>query len=89
PRVSLLLSAAGFATVAPLLLFGAAARRIPLARVGFLQYIAPTFMLLIGTIFYDEPFTSAHAVSFALIWVALGIYTATLFRRRVPTEATP
>ena len=89
PGISWLLSGAGVVTIVPLLLFGAAARRIPLARVGFLQYVAPTLMLLIGTVFYAEPFTRAHAVSFTLIWVALGIYTTTLLRRRAtrPTAA--
>lgn len=82
PLVTWLLAGAGVATVAPLLLFGIGARRIPLSRVGFLQYIAPTFMLLIGTIFYGEAFTAAHAVSFALIWSALGIYTMTILRGR-------
>jgi chloramphenicol-sensitive protein RarD len=88
PRVTWLLAGAGIVTVVPLLLFGAGARRIPLSRVGFLQYIAPTLMLLIGTLFYGEPFTAAHTVSFTLIWTALAIYTATLIRgRRAPRLA--
>ena len=78
-----LLVGAGIVTVIPLLLFGAGARRIPLSRVGFLQYIAPTAMLLIGTVLYDEPFTRAHAVSFTLIWVALAIFTVTMVRAGV------
>jgi chloramphenicol-sensitive protein RarD len=79
---SLLLVGTGLVTVAPLLLFGAGARRIPLSRVGFLQYIAPTLMLLIGTVVYREPFTKVHAMSFACIWTALAIYTASLVRAR-------
>jgi chloramphenicol-sensitive protein RarD len=79
---SLLLVGTGLVTVAPLLLFGAGARRIPLSRVGFLQYIAPTLMLLIGTVIYHEPFTKVHAMSFACIWTALAIYTASLVRAR-------
>jgi chloramphenicol-sensitive protein RarD len=87
PSTTLLLVATGAITVVPLLLFGAGARRIPLSRVGFLQYIAPTLMLFIGTVLYDEPFTTTHAVSFGLIWLALGLYTASLVRRRgVRTE---
>lgn len=82
PLTTALLAGAGIVTVAPLLLFGAAARRIPLSRVGFLQYIAPTSMLLIGTLLWGEPFTAAHAVSFGLIWTALAIYTVTLVRGR-------
>jgi chloramphenicol-sensitive protein RarD len=77
-RTTLLLAGAGVVTVAPLLLFGAGARRIPLSRVGFLQYVAPTLMLVIGTVVYGEPFTVAHLVSFALIWTALGLYTVSV-----------
>ena len=80
PTVTLLLAGAGLVTVAPLLLFGAATRLVPLSRVGFLQYIAPTLMLAIGTLFYGEPFTAAHAVSFACIWGALVVYTVSLGR---------
>lgn len=87
PLVMLLLVGAGVVTVIPLLLFGAGARRIPLSRVGFLQYVAPTLMLLIGTVIYREPFTVAHVASFACIWSALLIYGLTLRRRdRAKTE---
>jgi chloramphenicol-sensitive protein RarD len=89
PLVTALLAAAGIVTVTPLLLFGAAARRIRLSRLGFLQYIAPTAMLLIGTLIYGEPFTSAHAVSFALIWIALALYMVTLVRRRGGSQSRP
>ena len=89
PAITGLLIGAGVVTVAPLLLFGGAARRIPLSRVGILQYIAPSLMLLIGTVFYGEPFTTAHAVSFALIWTALAIYTTTLSRRRPAVNSPP
>ncbi len=81
--VTALLAGAGIVTVTPLLLFGAGARRIPLSRVGFLQYIAPTAMLVIGTVFYGEPFTRAHAVSFTFIWIALVIFTVTMVRAGV------
>ncbi|MFW5738141.1 MAG: EamA family transporter RarD, partial [Spirochaetota bacterium] len=70
-RITWLLAGTGIVTIIPLLLFGAGARRIPLSRVGFLQYVAPTLMLLIGTLFYGEPFTPVHIASFALIWSAL------------------
>ena len=82
PAVSWLLAGAGVVTITPLLLFGGAVRRIPLSRVGFLQYLAPTLMLLIGTVFYGEPFTTAHAVSFAFIWGGLAVYSVSLVRRQ-------
>lgn len=89
PATTWLLVGAGLVTVVPLLLFGAGARRIPLSRVGFLQYLAPSLMLLIGTVFYGEPFTGAHAVSFGLIWTALGIYTVAMIRRARMAPRSP
>jgi chloramphenicol-sensitive protein RarD len=80
PVQTLLLAGAGVLTIAPLLLFGGAARRIPLSRVGILQYVAPTLMLLIGTLLYGEPFTPAHVVSFTLIWLALALYTVSILK---------
>ncbi|SEA73773.1 chloramphenicol-sensitive protein RarD [Thalassobacillus cyri] len=78
---SLLLFGAGVATAIPLLLFAGGAKRIPLSMVGFLQYIAPTIMLLIGVFLYNEPFTKVHLVSFLLIWSGLLIYTYSRVKR--------
>lgn len=75
PRIWALLLLTGVFTVAPLLLFGAGARRIPLSVVGLLQYIAPTIQLLIGVWMYHEPFTQDNLIGFALIWLALALYT--------------
>lgn len=80
PLVTTLLIATGIITAVPLLLFGEGARRVPLSTVGFLQYVAPTLMLLIGTIIYHERFSIADGMSFALIWTALGLYTTSLVR---------
>ncbi|CQR46100.1 EamA-like transporter family protein [Paraliobacillus sp. PM-2] len=66
-------------TAVPLLLFAIGAKRISLSMVGFLQYIAPTFMLLIGVFLYQEVFTSAHMIAFVCIWTALAIYTTVRF----------
>jgi chloramphenicol-sensitive protein RarD len=70
-----LLLSAGPATVAPLVLFALAARRLPLTIMGFLQYIGPTLQLMLG-LHYGEPFTVAHAVAFGLIWSALALVSA-------------
>ncbi|REJ09392.1 EamA family transporter RarD [Halobacillus trueperi] len=78
---------AGIVTAIPLLLFSAGAKRIPLSMVGFLQYFAPTIMLIIGIFLYDEPFTDVHAVSFTLIWAGLAVYTVTRMKRLKKYEA--
>lgn len=78
---------AGIVTAIPLLLFSAGAKRIPLSMVGFLQYFAPTIMLIIGIFLYDEPFTDVHVVSFTLIWAGLAVYTVTRMKRLKKYEA--
>lgn len=78
--VDILLLFSGAVTALPLYWFAQGARRIPLSRIGFLQYLAPTLMLLIGVIAYGEPFTAVHTVSFGLIWTALALYTFSLIR---------
>ncbi|WP_407272946.1 EamA family transporter RarD [Radiobacillus sp. PE A8.2] len=66
---------AGPVTAIPLLLFASGAKRIPLSMVGFLQYFAPTLMLILGVFMYHEAFTQGHLVAFVCIWTALTIYT--------------
>jgi chloramphenicol-sensitive protein RarD len=70
-----LLILAGVATGVPLLLFGAAARRIQLSTIGLLQYIAPTLQFLIGVLVYGEDFSQDRVIGFSLIWLALLIYS--------------
>jgi len=71
---NLLLVAAGPATVAPLLCFTVAVRRIPLSTVGLLQYIGPTLQFLVGALIYGEPFDSARLVGFMIVWGALVLF---------------
>lgn len=70
-----LLLFAGVVTAMPLYWFAQGAQRIPLSQVGFMQYIAPSLMLLIGVFLFGEPFTGVHAVSFGSIWTGLALYS--------------
>jgi chloramphenicol-sensitive protein RarD len=76
--IDLLLIGAGAVTAVPLMLFTLGVRRIPLSTAGLLQYIAPTCTFLLAVLLYGEEFSTAHAVSFGLIWIALAIYTLDL-----------
>ena len=73
--ISLLLISAGFITVLPLLWFNAAATRISLVKLGFLQYIGPSISFLLGIFIYDEPFDHKKLITFAFIWFALIIFS--------------
>ncbi len=73
--IDTLLICAGVVTSLPLLLFAAAARRLRLATIGFLQYLTPTLHFLIAVALYHEPFTAANLASFTLIWLGLLLYS--------------
>ena len=73
--ISLLLLGTGLATAIPLLLFNAAARKIPLSAIGVLLYISPTLQFLLGVFVYHEAFTPDRWAGFILIWIALLVYS--------------
>jgi chloramphenicol-sensitive protein RarD len=70
-----LLVAAGALTAIPLLLFADAANRIPMTGLGILQYVAPVLQLASGVFLLGEPMPGALLIGFALVWVALAIFT--------------
>jgi len=77
PDVStnLWLIALGPITAVPLLLFAAGARRISMTTLGLLQYIGPSIQFVLGVWVFHEPFTPARFAGFALIWIALLVYS--------------
>jgi chloramphenicol-sensitive protein RarD len=68
---TLLLIGAGFATIAPLLMFNGATLRLPLTTVGLLQYITPTIMFFIGILVNHEEMVASKLIGFIFIWIAL------------------
>lgn len=81
---AVLLMLAGVISTIPLLLFTAAARRLPYSTLGMLQFLAPTLQLLLAVLLYREPFTTAHAIAFGGIWTALLLYVVALVRAPRP-----
>ncbi len=71
----LLLVLGGVVTALPLIWFAEAARRLRLATVGFLQYVAPSTQLALAVLAFGEPFSAAHRVAFPLIWAGLAVYS--------------
>jgi len=82
-QIDLLLVLGGAVTATPLLLFTAAARRLPYSTLGFLQYIAPSLQFLLAVLAFGEPFTRAHAICFGAIWAALAIFSVEGLRTRL------
>jgi len=75
---AVLLLTAGLVTALPLLLFGAAAQRIPLVTLGVLQYLTPVLQLAWGLAVVHEAMPPSRWLGFAIIWVALVIFTIDL-----------
>jgi chloramphenicol-sensitive protein RarD len=89
-HLDLLLAFAGVVTAAPLLLFAAAARRLPLATLGLLQYIAPSLQFAEAVLLFGEPVRPAHFVTFALIWAGCALYAFDAIRAaRAPAPVVP
>jgi chloramphenicol-sensitive protein RarD len=84
-----LLLASGPVTAVPLLLFGAAARRIPLTTLGTLQYLAPTIQFLLAVVVYGEVMPAERWVGFGLVWVALVVFTVDLLRSHAGRSPAP
>lgn len=70
----LLLVFSGVITAVPLLWFANAVRRLRLATIGFLQYIAPTGQFLLA-VFYGEELSKPRVIAFLIIWTALAMYS--------------
>jgi chloramphenicol-sensitive protein RarD len=86
PGTDLLLVLGGPMTALPLILFAAAARRVRLSTLGFLQYLSPSISLLIAVFVLKEPFTSADMTAFGCVWAAL-VLVAVDGRLRRPAKA--
>jgi len=78
---SLGLAAYGVLTAIPLLLFGAAAKRVPLSYIGFMQYLTPTLQFLLGLSVFQEPMPAARWLGFAMVWFALSILSFDALRQ--------
>jgi len=71
----------GPVTAVPLLLFAVAARRLPLVTLGLLQYLTPSMQLTWGVLVDHEPMPPARWAGFAMIWLALAIFSADALSR--------
>jgi chloramphenicol-sensitive protein RarD len=70
----LLLVFGGALTALPLLLFTAAAKRLPYSTLGFLQYVAPSLQFLLAILVFHEPLTAARILCVAMIWISLAMF---------------
>jgi chloramphenicol-sensitive protein RarD len=74
----------GLITAVPLVMFGFAAKRVPLTVLGPLQYSVPTINFLLGWLAYNEELDATRVAGFAMIWVALMVLALDTARRSTP-----
>ncbi len=72
----------GVITVLPLVCFTGAATRVPMFTLGLLQYLAPTFQLIVGLTIRHEAMSTGRWIGFGIVWLALAIFTFDLVRQR-------
>jgi len=77
---AVLLASTGVVTALPLILFGAAATRLPLVVLGLLQYLAPVLQFLMGLVVFHEAMPPGRWVGFGLVWLALVVFTVESIR---------
>lgn len=64
----------GVLTALPLLMFAAAARRLPYSTLALLQYVAPTLQFIVAVAIFGEPLQPLHLLVFSLIWTGCAIF---------------
>lgn len=85
--ISLLIALSGVVTAVPLLLFALAARRMDYSALGFVQFLSPTIVFILGLTVFGEPLRPVQLASFVLIWTAIALFVADLLRRRSGVKA--
>ena len=83
-----LLAMAGLVTAIPLLLFAAAAQRVPLVTMGLIQFMTPVMQLIVGVLLLNEHVTSSSWVGFGIVWIALVILSVDSLRAARRSRAT-
>ena len=78
---SVLLMLSGPLTATPLIFFSYAAKRIPMATLGLLNYVNPTLQFICAVAIFGEPISGVQIASFGLIWLALALYPCDSFRQ--------
>ncbi len=86
-RNDLLLIGCGLVTAGPLMIYANGAKRLTLSTIAIMQYIAPTLIFLTAVFIFDEPFSRVKLLAFALIWIALVIYSLPVLAARIRSRA--
>ncbi|WP_120717517.1 EamA family transporter RarD [Tsuneonella amylolytica] len=81
PALSLLIVLGGVLTAIPLWMFAIAARRMSYSTLGFIQFLAPTIVFVLGLTVFDKPLHPAEIAAFVAIWLAIAVFVWDLWSR--------
>ena len=82
PSLSGILALSGVTTAVPLLLFSESTRRLDYSTLGFVQFLQPTVIFLLGLFVFHEPLRPAQLGAFAAIWAALAVFCWDMWAKR-------
>jgi chloramphenicol-sensitive protein RarD len=88
PGLALAVAWSGPMTAVPLMLFAAAARRMPYTVTGFLQFGSPTIVFFLGLTVFDETLRPAQLACYVLIWAAAALFSWELLKGRTAKAAS-
>lgn len=71
----------GALTAFPLLLFAIAAKKLPYSTLGFIQFLAPSIVFILGLTVFGEELKPVQAACFAFIWTAAALFVWDLWSR--------
>lgn len=73
---AVLMMSAGVVTAVPLLVFGIAAKKIPLVTLGMLQYLTPAIQMVWAVWVVHEYMDTSRWIGFGLIWASIAVFSA-------------
>jgi chloramphenicol-sensitive protein RarD len=73
-------------TAVPLIMFATAARALPYTVIGFLQFLSPTLVFILGLTVFGEELKPAQAACYVMIWLAAGLFVWSMVRGRRSTS---
>jgi len=82
PGIAAAVALGGPMTAVPLLLFASAARKMNYTMIGFLQFLSPTIVFLLGLFWFHEELRPAQLGCFLLIWCAMALFVWDMMRSR-------
>lgn len=85
PQLAIYIALGGPMTAIPLILFTAAARKMDYTMIGFLQFISPTIVFLLGMFLFKEKLSLVQLSCFVLIWASMVLFVWHLFGTKKQT----